>query len=254
MKLLVQGLSFSYRSDPVLKNVDFSVEAGDCVAILGPNGAGKSTLLKCISRILSYSVGQITVDGADVAAMKPADRAKLVGYVPQTTFFADSTVFDAVLLGRKPYIRWEATKNDINIVENLLEQLSLSHLALRNVCELSGGEQQKVAIARALAQQPKVLLFDEPTSNLDLKNQIESVRFIREIAKDQNLAVVVTMHDLNLALRFANRFLMMKDNAICAAGGKEIITADTIKDVYGQDVLVAEVEGHTVVIPKEDVV
>lgn len=249
MKLSVQNLSFSYKSNPVLEQVTFSVEAGDCVAILGPNGAGKSTLLKCINRILSYSVGQITVDDTDVAAMKPAERAKVVGYVPQTTFFADSTVFDAVLLGRKPYIRWEATKNDIKIVEDLLEQMSLSHLALRNVCELSGGEQQKVAIARALAQQPQILLFDEPTSNLDLKNQMDSVKLIQSIAEAHNLAVVVTMHDLNLALRFANRFLLMKDNRIYAVGGKEIITADTIKDVYNQDVLVAEVEGHTVVIP-----
>lgn len=249
MILSVNGLSFSYRSSPILNNLSFELNEGECAAVLGVNGAGKTTLLKCIDRILHYQSGTVTVNEKNISDMKPRTLAKTVGYVPQTLEFSDSSVFDAVLLGRKPYIRWNASENDRKIVNSLLEQFSLRFMSDRNVNELSGGEQQKVAVARALAQEPAVLLFDEPTSNLDLQNQLDTVKLIQSTAKERSLCVIVTMHDINLALRFADRFILMKDNTIHAVGTHEIITPENIKKVYGVDVTVTEISGHTVVVP-----
>ncbi len=249
MNLSVRDLVFSYSAVPVLRGVSFDVSRGECVAVLGNNGAGKSTLLKCINRLLTARAGSIAIEGEDVGHLKGAQLARMVGYVPQNLAFSDSTVFDAVLMGRRPYIRWEATEKDLGIVGGLLDSMHLAHLALRRVNELSGGERQKVAIARALAQQPRVLLFDEPTSSLDIRNQIDVVNMIRTVAAENDLSAIVTMHDLNLALRFGDRFLMLKDGVICAAGGRDVVTPETIRAVYGLEAAVGEVAGHPVVVP-----
>lgn len=249
MNLSVRDLAFSYSAAPVLRGVSFDVARGECVAVLGDNGAGKSTLLKCVNRLLTAQAGSIAIEGEDVGRLKGAQLARMVGYVPQNLAFSDSTVFDAVLMGRRPYIRWEAAEKDLEIVADLLDSMHLAHLALRRVNELSGGERQKVAIARALAQQPRVLLFDEPTSSLDIRNQIDVVNMIRMVATENDLSAIVTMHDLNLALRFADRFLMLKDGVICAAGDKGVVTPETIRVVYGLEAAVGEVAGHPVVVP-----
>lgn len=249
MNLTVRDLTFSYSSTPVLRGVSFEVARGQCVAILGNNGAGKSTLLKCLNRLLTVRSGSIEIEGNEIGHLHGTQLARMVGYVPQNLTFSDSTVFDAVLMGRKPYIRWEAVEKDLKIVGDLLDNMHLAPLALRRVDALSGGEQQKVAIARALAQQPNVLLFDEPTSSLDIRNQIDMVNIIRTVATENDLSVIVTMHDLNLALRFADRFLLLKDGIIYAAGGREVITADAIWAVYGVKVSVGEIAGYPVVVP-----
>ena len=233
-----------------MKDVSFTANAGECVAILGINGVGKSTLLKCINRIIKPSAGEVCVDGESMRNMSAGDMAKNVGYVSQSCEFADSTVFDAVLLGRKPYIRWDVTENDLEIVRSVLDTLSLTEFASRNINELSGGERQKVSIARALAQQTPILLFDEPTSNLDIKNQIEVLDIIKKIVREKKLTAVVTIHDLNLALRFADRFLIMKDGAVYSFGGSDVLTSDSIYDVYGVHAALMEYGHHRVVIPE----
>lgn len=250
MKLEVNNLHFSYSSHEVVKDVSFTANAGECVAILGINGVGKSTLLKCINRIIKPSAGEVCVDGESMRNMSAGDMAKNVGYVSQSCEFADSTVFDAVLLGRKPYIRWDVTENDLEIVRSVLDTLSLTEFASRNINELSGGERQKVSIARALAQQTPILLFDEPTSNLDIKNQIEVLDIIKKIVREKKLTAVVTIHDLNLALRFADRFLIMKDGAVYSFGGSDVLTSDSIYDVYGVHAALMEYGHHRVVIPE----
>lgn len=249
MSISVESVSFAYWKKQVLKDVSFEIEKGECVAILGTNGVGKSTLLKCLNKIIKVQSGQINIAGMAVKDMSGNKMAKTIGYVPQSESFADSTVFDAVLLGRKPYIKWDVTKKDLKITEEVIKSLSLEEFALRRVNELSGGEMQKVAIARALAQQPQILLFDEPTSNLDLKNQLEVIQIIKDISKEQNISAIVTMHDLNLALRFADKFLMMKDGQIHAMGGPEIITPDNIFQTYGVHVAIENYNGHDLVIP-----
>ncbi len=249
MNLEVTNLSFHYPSNQVLNDVKFSVNRSECVAVLGTNGVGKSTLLKCINRILRYQEGDVSMCGDNIHSLSRNELAKRVGYVSQSSNFSETTVFDAILLGRKPYIKWDVMDSDLKLVQGIMERLSLSQYAMRTVTHLSGGETQKVAIARALAQQPEILLFDEPTSNLDLKNQLEVIELIKSIVKENNVSAVVTMHDLNLALRFADKFIMMKGGRIYAAGGHEILTSENIKAVYDVDVAVEQYNEKLVIIP-----
>jgi iron complex transport system ATP-binding protein len=159
------------------------------------------------------------------------------------------TVFNSVLLGRKPYIQWDITQRDMAIAAQALATLGLSDYALRFLDELSGGELQKVVIARALAQEPEVLLMDEPTSSLDLKNQLEVLKLIRQITRERGIAAVVALHDLNLALRFADRFVLLKEKRIFAAGGAEVMTPETIEAVYAVPVAMTSHNGNRFVIP-----
>lgn len=250
MNLEVKNLCFSYGPHQVVRDVSFSAKAGEFVAILGVNGVGKSTMLKCINRINRHQSGSILVDGESVERIPGGDLAKKIGYVAQNGELSDGTVFDSVLLGRKPFIQWDVTEDDLQIVQDVLHMLSLEDFAMRNVLELSGGERQKVAIARALAQQTPVLLFDEPTSNLDLKNQLEVLRIIKQVVRERQLTAIVTIHDLNLALRYADRFLEMKDGRVYGFGGSEVVTEESILEVYGVRAALVTHNGHKVVIPE----
>lgn len=247
----VQNLSFSYGSGTpeILSHISCELEQGHCIAILGNNGAGKSTLLNCLNRIHRPRDGAVLVDGENVFRMPGKELAKRMACVSQRSECPHIMVFDAVLLGRKPYIQWDTTAADNAIVEALLEQLHLSCYATRYLDELSGGELQKVMLARALAQQPKYLLLDEPTSNLDPKNQHEMMRIVQEICRTQNISVVVVIHDLNLAVRYCDRFLFMKEAEIYAYGGLETVTSDTIREVYGMETDVIEYRGKKLIIP-----
>ncbi|CEP68107.1 ABC transporter-like [Moorella glycerini] len=249
MILSVDGVEFSYSSRPVLRDIKFEVNRGEFFAILGNNGAGKSTLLKCLIRILKPQTGTILIETEDLFALSPREVARRLGYVAQRYESARFTVFDAVLLGRKPHIKWGTTARDLEIVRNVLGILGLEEFSLRYLDELSGGELQKVVIARALAQEPRVLLLDEPTSNLDLKNQFEVLTIVKKAARERNIAVVVVMHDLNLALRFADKFLLLKNRTVFACGGMEIMTPENIAGVYGVRVAVERLADIPVVVP-----
>ncbi|MBF0112373.1 MAG: ABC transporter ATP-binding protein [Desulfamplus sp.] len=250
MMFSVEGIEFSYNSHHVVNNVGFKLDKGLILGILGVNGAGKSTLLKCLNRVLVPHKGSVMLNNEEILTMKGAEIAKRMAYMPQRYFEESLTVFDAVLLGRKPHIRWAASDNDFKIVEKVLKTMNLDSFALRAVNSLSGGEMQKVIIARALAQEPQVLLLDEPTSNLDLKNQFEVMSIVRKIVKEHNLSAVVSIHDLNLAFRFADLFLMMKHHKVYSFVHKNEVTPEMIQDVYGIEVLLADVEGSMVVVPK----
>lgn len=249
MILSVNGIEFRYNSRVILDKVGFSLQRGEFLSILGNNGAGKSTLLKTLNRILPPKKGSILLDDQEVAKLSRRAIALKMAYVSQHCESNRQTVFDAVLLGRKPYIKWEASAHDLALVQEVLAKTGLEEFALRYLDELSGGELQKVIIARALAQEPEVLLLDEPTSNLDLKNQIEVLRTIQEVAKEKNIAVAAVMHDLNLALRFSDKFLLLQKTRVYAAGGPEVMTAETISQVYGLPVEVEKVNNQRVVIP-----
>lgn len=249
MTISVDGLSFSYANRKVLKDITFSMGKGECLAILGTNGVGKSTLLKCINRILKQQNGKIAIQGENLHSLSKRQLAQRLGYVSQSSYFSRSTVFDAVLLGRKPYIKWDVTKKDLDIVHDVIERLGLEDYSLRFVDELSGGELQKVSIARALAQEPDILMFDEPTSNLDLKNQLEVISIIKSIVKEKEISAIVTMHDLNLSLRFADKFLMFKDGKVFASGGMEIMTTKNIMQVYSVSVAIENYNDIPVIIP-----
>jgi len=244
-----EKLEFAYHSrHKVLRNITFDLGAGHCLALLGNNGAGKSTLLKCLNRILEPKAGIIVVSGQNVFKMKRNEIAQCMAYVDQHNEVSELTVFDAVLLGRKPYIKMEPTEDDIAIVRDVIHRMELEDYALRYINELSGGELQKVVLARALAQQPKVLLLDEPTASLDLYNQHEVMRTVSEIAKKDNILVIVVIHDLNLAVRYCDRFLFVKDGSVYRFGDSSIITDEVVSTVYGIRVKIRTIDGQTLVI------
>ncbi len=249
MILSVNEVEFKYHSKPVLRNVCFRVRPGEFLAVLGNNGAGKSTLLKCLNSILKPHQGSVLLDEEDVRRLSRTQVAQRLGYVPQRTETTRTTVFDAVLLGRKPHISWDIGQRDIEVVERVLVQLGLEHLALRFLDELSGGELQKTAIARALAQEPRVLLLDEPTSSLDLRNQLDVLGMVKRVTAEEGVAVVSVMHDINLALRFADGFLFLADGVVHACGGSEVVTPDNIASVYGVPVSVTQMNDVPLVVP-----
>lgn len=235
LKLVINKLCFNYASIPVLKDIEFAVEAGEILSMVGPNGSGKSTLLRCINRILKTRQNTVLIDGKDVSKLNLKELSRIMGYVPQvSTSMFPFTVFDVVLMGRKPYIHWSLSERDYEIVAETLDFLGIKELAMRHFNELSGGEQQKVIIARALAQEPQVLLLDEPTSSLDIKHQLEILLILKCLAQNRRCSVIMAMHDLNLASRFSDRILMLKKGCIFAAGTPEtVLTEVNISAVYG---------------------
>ena len=235
LKLTVNKLSFKYDGTQVLKDVDMEVKLGEMLSIVGPNGSGKSTLLKCINRILKTQQNTVLIDGEDTNKLNLKELSRIMGYVPQSsTNTFPFTVFDIVLMGRKPYIHWSLSERDTEIVAEMMDYIGIGELAMRHYNEISGGEQQKVIIARALAQQPQFLLLDEPTSSLDIKHQLEILCILKSLAKTKHCSVIVAMHDLNLASRFSDRMLMLKQGSIFTVGTPDaVLTEENIKSVYG---------------------
>jgi iron complex transport system ATP-binding protein len=250
----IKNITFAYSraSGNVLEDISFDIQKNQCIAILGNNGAGKSTLLKCIDRIHPASEGAVLVGGSDVFHMSKSRMAQNIAYVQQNNESINMTVFDTVLLGRKPYIKWDASSKDRQIAFEIMQKMNLEEFALRNVSELSGGELQKVMLARALAQEPKLLLLDEPTSCLDPRNQHEALRIIKEIAKEHEICVAIILHDLNLAIRYCDRFLFLKDSRVFSYGGLEVMTPENIEEVYKMHVHIVDYMGIPVVVPFPD--
>ena len=249
MILSVDNIRFSYNSHPVIDNISFRLEKGRVLAILGVNGAGKSTLLKCLNRVLRPQTGSVLLGEEDLHRLSQNAIARRMGYVPQQHPQTQLTVYESVLLGRRPHMGLTVGQKDYAVVDQIIGQMGLTDLALRPVSDLSGGEAQKVMIARALAQSPAILLLDEPTSNLDLKNQMEVMALIRSVVSGRGLMAIVAIHDLNLAVRFADRFLFIKDHQVHAMAGKDDLCAEMIEAVYGVEVVIQQVRGHRVVVP-----
>ena len=245
----VNNINFAYRSKKVLDGVSFTVKEDDVVSVLGPNGVGKTTLIKCISKVLTPDAGSVFIEGSDLHRMSKKDIAKNIGYVAQRSETSRTTVFDSVLLGRKPHFEWDVTEKDIRLVGRVLHLLGLDGLALKYIDEISGGEYQLVQIARVLVQQPKVILLDEPTSSLDLSNQHMIMHLIRNIVKKNHMAAIMIIHDLNLAIRHSDKFVLMKDGKVYSVGGHGVITPENIKAVYNIEAYVESVRGIPVVIP-----
>ncbi|MFC4601871.1 ABC transporter ATP-binding protein [Cohnella hongkongensis] len=241
----VTGLSFGYARHSVLSDIRMKLAKGEVASIVGPNGAGKTTLLKSMAAIFPPEKRRIWVDGQDVRALKPEALARKQAYVPQQASFSfPLTVMETVLLGRKPYMRWRVSPRDLQVVEQLLNQLKLEAFADRYMDELSGGERQKVLIARALAQEPEILLLDEPTSALDIRHQLEVLELIRGFARQSNMLVVLVLHDLELAARYSDTIHMLYKGKIYASGTpEEVFVADHMRQVYGVHMII-EPSGH----------
>jgi iron complex transport system ATP-binding protein len=253
MILQVDGLNFRYNSVPVIRDVALSVHEGEILSILGPNGAGKTTLLKCLNRVLSPQRGPrggtVLIDGQDAREMSRGKIARKMGWVPQRGEVSRMKVYDLILLGRKPHFKWSPGKEDHRQTMEAIRMMGIEHLSLRYADELSGGEFQMVQIARAMAQDPRAVLFDEPTSSLDISNQHRLMAKIQSLIHAAPRAAVMSMHDINLALRYSDKFLLLKEGRICAAGGREIISPAAIREVYAMEAQVVDAGGHPTVIP-----
>ncbi len=249
MILQVDGVSFAYRGVPVLEDVTFSLAPGEMAALLGPNGTGKTTLLRTINGILKPAGGSVLMESRDALRCPPRERAKFFGYVPQRGETVRLTVFDAVLLGRRPHLGWSVEQRDLEMVESALASLSLEKFTLRYLDELSGGEFQKVLLARALVQEPRVLLLDEPTSSLDLKNQLDMLETLRKVVKERGVAALMSLHDLNAALRFADRLLFLKEGSISGVFTPAEVPGEVIADVYGVSVDLVRHKGNLMAVP-----
>ena len=232
--LEIKSLTFAYETDrPVLRGVDLELGDGQVGILLGRNGAGKSTLLKIITGVLKPSGGSVLFDGQELLSMSRRERAALVAYVPQQIDFGSLTVYQTVLTGRVSYYSIKPSKSDLDVVERVISEMDLTDVSCRNVQELSGGERQKVAIARALAQEPRVLVFDEPTGNLDIANELLIIKEAKKIAHSKNITVFSSIHDLNQAIVFGDRFFFMKDGLIRYSGDEQVFSPEVIRDVYG---------------------
>ena len=236
MKLIIDDLRFGYSGNSeVLHGIHCRVSGGKLTCIVGPNGCGKTTLIKCVNRIHKPWAGQILLDGQDLTQTTPEKIACLIGYVPQVSHGGiGGTVIDFVLLGRRQYLNWRLRREDLESVLAVLERLDILDLADREYHTLSGGQRQKVLMARALLQESPVYVFDEPTSSLDIKNQLEILNLARELVDRENKTVLMVLHDLNLALHYADEVILMCDGKIVAQGpAGQVLTEERIEEVYG---------------------
>jgi iron complex transport system ATP-binding protein len=240
--LTVNGVDCYYGSVKVLENVRLSVKERGFVGVLGPNGSGKTTLLRSISRTLKPHRGVILLNDVNVYALKSVEVAKQMAVVPQDTLIAfNFTALDIVLMGRNPHLsRFQMeSEKDVAIARRVMELTNTWHLAGRPINELSGGERQRVIIARALAQEPKVLLLDEPTVHLDMNNQLEIMDLLKELCIKKGLVVLAVFHDFNLAARYCDSAVLLKDGKIVSAGNLDaVLTSENIKSVFQVDAMV----------------
>ena len=248
--LAIENLHFRYsrRGPLVLNGVDLELKDGEIGILLGKNGSGKTTLFKTILGIQRPESGSIRFDGEDLLKMNRRERARRIAYVPQAIHFGALSVYDTVLMGRVSYFGYKAGREDEDAVEAILRDMKLEDYAARNVEELSGGERQKIAIARALAQEPRLLVFDEPTGNLDIANEQLILAEARRVAREKNIGILTSLHDLNQALELGDRFFFMKNGQIRHAGGAEIVTEDVIFETFDAEVRIVEIEGKKIII------
>ncbi len=256
MNVVVENLHFSYPGKDVLQGIDLCLEETEIMCIVGPNGSGKSTLVKCIEDLLKPQQGRIILGGTDSGKLSSLDIARIIGYVPQSSKqIFSTTVFDTVLMGRKPHSSWRSSSEDVDVVIEILTTMNLAEIALQEFNHLSGGQQQRVLIARALAQKPKVLLLDEPTSALDIAHQLEVMEIIHNLVHKQRIAVLMVVHDLNLASRYADKIVMLNDGVVYASGSAgQILTSRSIEDVYGVEANIHSHRGVLSVTPVRRVI
>lgn len=248
--LSVENLTFRYsrQGAPVLNGVNLELKQGEIGILLGKNGSGKTTCFKNILGILSPSGGSIRFDGEDLLKMPRRERARRIAYVPQDIHFGALSVFDSILMGRVSYFGLKASHEDYLAAERIMVEMHLEDFAQRNVEELSGGERQKIAIARAMAQEPKLMVFDEPTGNLDIANEQLIIEEAKKLAKEKNIAILSSLHDLNQAMYFGDKFFFLKNGVVAHAGGQEVIRENVIKDIFDINVRIVEIENQKVIL------
>ncbi len=248
--LSISDVSFRYsnRYPMVLDGISLELNDGEIGVVLGRNGSGKTTLFKNIIGIESPTSGSITFDGVDLSTISRRERAQKIAYVPQDIRFGSLTVYDTVLMGRVSYFGFKSGKHDQDVVDEILCEMGLESFAARNVQELSGGERQKIAIARALAQEPRMMIFDEPTGNLDIANEQLIVEEAKRVARERSISILTSVHDLNLAMELGDKFYFMKGGKIVYSGRDEIFTVENISDIFDAQIRIVDIDGKKVII------
>lgn len=233
----VKSVSAGYGHKTIIEDINFTVDRGSFLSIIAPNGTGKSTLLRCIGGVLPLKTGSIIIDGTPVAAFSRRELAKKVAVVGEEDAAFDYSVYQTAFMGRFAHISrfGGESAQDHQIVEQALNDVGMWAKRNDNMSRLSQGERQKVLIARALAQQPEILLLDEPTSHLDVYNQFVILRLIKELTIKNNIAVVAVIHDINLALRFSTRLVLLKNGKMLACGEPDILSEDLLLSMYGME-------------------
>uniref|UniRef100_A0A7C4BC85 ABC transporter ATP-binding protein n=1 Tax=Ignisphaera aggregans TaxID=334771 RepID=A0A7C4BC85_9CREN len=258
MRIIVEGLEVWYNSTQALRNVTFEVREGEMTYVIGPNGAGKSTLLKTIASIVKPKVGAIYIDGKLLSRLSPRELGKIVAYVdPQISKTIPSTVFEFLLTARYPHqntLGFSMSHQDLEVVENVSKQLNIDHLLSRRLDQLSSGELQRVLIARALVQRPRVLLLDEPSAFLDLRYRLEILDYIKMVAESNRIVCIVAIHDLYLASLYADKVMVINNGEIVAVGTpEEVLKEDILERVYRVKISLLSINGKRVVIPLEPI-
>ncbi len=252
--ITINDLEFSYSKDAlILKDITIDISNPQLISIIGPNGVGKSTLIHCINRILSPTKGTVIVDGQAVEEYNIKDLAKKIGYVPYTsTDTFPMSVVDTILMGRNPHRKWKSLHQDLLVAKKVMEMMDITHLAMRPFNELSAGQHQRVMLARGLAQEPEILLLDEPTANLDIRHQMDVIRLLKQLAVRNGLMVIMISHDLNIAAKYSDNIIMMSKGQIYAVGKPiDVITAENVKKVYDVDSEVIVSDGRPFMIVKD---
>ena len=239
MNLRIEDLHFSYRDKPVLNGITLNVVPGEVIGVIGPNGCGKTTLLKHLNRNLDPAIGRVLLDDTDINAMSKSDIARHIAVVPQSNEINFSfTVRDIVTMGRMPFLgKFQGeSSDDLRKIEDAMRKANILDFADRFINTMSGGERQRVIIARALAQTPEIILLDEPTLHLDISNQFDVLDLVRKLSDDDGLTVVIVSHDLPMVVRYCDRIVMLKDQKIFAIGTpEEILTAENMKEIFNID-------------------
>ena len=250
----VEKISLGYGHRQVVKDITFSLPAGQMTGLVGPNGSGKSTIIKALSRVLAPQGGRVLMDGRDIREIPRRELACLLGVVPQIPLLPGSfSAFEIVLMGRNPHLgllRYEG-RHDMEIAMESMRQTGTTHLAGRRIGELSGGEIQCVVIARVLTQQPRIILMDEPTANLDVGRQIEILDLMQGLCRREGLTVGVALHDLNLAVQYCSQMVLLAEGGIRASGTpREVVSAENIRAAYGPGSVVHWLDGLPAVLPR----
>lgn len=255
MSIKAENICFGYKKLPmILEDISFEAENSEAVFILGPNGTGKTTLLKCLCGILKPASGKVYINGNDISRMRIAERAGKIAYVPQNSQDVFGTeAIDIIMLGRTAGTGRRLNSEDKEFVFDIVEKMNIENLVYKKIGQMSGGERQRIFIARALAQNPEVLILDEPTSALDIKNQFETMKLIVSLAHTRGISVVMTVHDINTAAAFADKIMLLKDSKICCFGTPlQTITEENIKKIYEIDASIEKKYGSVQIIFKRD--
>lgn len=250
--LSLEDVDFAYGNGKLtLKDITLDIRNPQLISIIGPNGVGKSTLIHCINKILTPSKGTVMVDDVDISGIKIKELAKKMGYVPYSsndTF--PLTVVDTILMGRNPHSKWKSDLHeDMKVVKEVLALMDITPLAMRPFNELSAGQHQRVMLARGLAQEPEILLLDEPTANLDIKHQMDVIRTLKKLSIEKQIVVIMISHDLNLAAKYSDNVIMMSEGTVYAVGKpSDVITVESIKAVYDVDAEVVVRNGRPFIV------